>query len=67
MPTFNDNFKRARNAFKRLVRNKSRQHKEMQNAEIEKAYENQKYFWALIRKIHSEKSQYGHHLRKTMV
>ena len=63
---FYDNFKRARNAFKRLVRNKSRQHKEMQKAEIEKAYEDQKHFWELI-KNHSEKSQYGHHLRKTMV
>ena len=36
---FYDNFKRARNAFKRLVRSKSRQHKKMQKAEIEKAYE----------------------------
>ena len=47
---FYDNFKRARNAFKRLVRNKSRQHKEMQKAEIEKAYDDQKHFWALIKK-----------------
>ena len=31
---FYDNCKRARNAFKRLVRNKSQQHKEMQKAEI---------------------------------
>ena len=45
-----DNFKSARNAFKRLVRNKSQQHKEMQKAEIEKAYEDQKHFWALIKK-----------------
>ena len=46
---FYDNFKRARKAFKRLVRNKSRQHKEMQKAEIEKAYVDQKHFWALIK------------------
>ena len=47
---FYDNFKRARNAFERLVRNKSQQLKEMQKAEIEKAYEDQKHFWALIKK-----------------
>ena len=47
---FYDNFKRARNGFKRLVCNKSQQHKEMQKAEIEKAYEDQKHFWALIEK-----------------
>ena len=38
---FYDNFERVRNAFKRLVRNKSQQHKEMQKAEIEKANEDQ--------------------------
>ena len=32
------------------MRNKSRQHKEMQKAEIEKAYGDQKHFWALIKK-----------------
>ena len=63
---FYDNFKRATNTFKRLVRNKSRQHKEMQKYDIEKAYDDQKRFWAL-KKIHSEKSQYGLRLRKTMV
>ena len=46
---FYDNFKRARNAFKQLVRNKSREHKEMQKAEIEKAYDDQKHFWTLIK------------------
>ena len=47
---FYDNIKRARNAFKQLVHDKSQQHKEMQKAEIEKAYEDQKHFWTLIKK-----------------